>query len=232
MIDTRELGRRAGSLRRVSRHVPAPAEVGNAVLGVPAGEPVELDLRLEAVVDGVLVSGTARTRAAGECVRCLDPVEADVDIDLQELYAYGSAPGRPAPARAATTRANGSSAAASRGRERPTEPEDDDEDEVARLDGDLLDLEPALRDALVLALPLQPLCDEECPGLCVECGARLADDAGHTHASADPRWAALAGLVEPGELSEPSEPDGQPGFDRESSADTDGARRTDRFHLT
>ena len=53
------------------------------------------------------------------------------------------------------------------------------------LDGDLLDLEPALRDALVLELPLAPLCAEDCPGLCPECGVRLADArAGHAHADA------------------------------------------------
>ncbi len=50
-------------------------------------------------------------------------------------------------------------------------------------DGDLLDLEPALRDALVLELPLAPLCSGDCPGLCIECGVRLADaGAGHGHA--------------------------------------------------
>jgi uncharacterized protein len=54
------------------------------------------------------------------------------------------------------------------------------------LDGDLLDLEPALRDALVLELPLSPLCSGDCPGLCAECGIRLADadaGAGHGHAT-------------------------------------------------
>lgn len=61
------------------------------------------------------------------------------------------------------------------------------------LDGDLLDLEPALRDALVLALPLSPLCRDDCPGLCVECGVRLAQAGpGHEHGSPiDPRWVSL-----------------------------------------
>jgi uncharacterized protein len=61
------------------------------------------------------------------------------------------------------------------------------------LDGDLLDLEPALRDALVLALPLAPLCRDDCPGLCVDCGAQLATAGpGHSHGPAiDPRWAGL-----------------------------------------
>jgi len=69
---------------------------------------------------------------------------------------------------------------------------DGDEDGYS-LDGDLLDLEPVLRDALVLALPLAPRCQEDCPGLCVECGVRLAQAGpAHHHGPAlDPRWAAL-----------------------------------------
>ena len=69
---------------------------------------------------------------------------------------------------------------------------DVDEDGYS-LDRDLLDLEPVLRDALVLALPLAPLCRQDCPGLCVECGALLAlAGPEHGHESAiDPRWAGL-----------------------------------------
>ena len=74
------------------------------------------------------------------------------------------------------------------------------------LDGDLLDLEPVLRDALVLALPLAPRCQEDCPGLCAECGVRLAQAGpGHHHGPAlDPRWAALRQIT-----MQPS-PDGSP----------------------
>ena len=75
----------------------------------------------------------------------------------------------------------------------------DSEDGYA-LDGDLLDLEPVLRDALVLALPLAPLCREDCPGLCPECGVQLAKaGSDHGHAAAiDPRWAGLASMTEAG----------------------------------
>lgn len=66
-------------------------------------------------------------------------------------------------------------------------------EELPVLDGDLLDLEPVVRDAVVLDLPLAPLCRPDCPGLCVECGARLADDPSHRHDPIDPRWAGLAG---------------------------------------
>ena len=50
---------------------------------------------------------------------------------------------------------------------------------------------------MVLALPFKPVCREDCPGLCPECGILLADDPGHGHASTDPRWAALQDLIEP-----------------------------------
>jgi uncharacterized protein len=169
VLDTRELGRRPGSQRRVSFTAPAPADLGIEVLGVPEGSPVEFDLRLEAVMEGVLVTGTARADLAGECVRCLEPLDDDVEVDFQELFVY----------------------------EESDTAADDGDDEASRLEGDLLDLEPLLRDAVVLSLPFQPLCREDCPGLCSECGARLADDPGHQHDEAiDPRWAALQGLAE------------------------------------
>jgi uncharacterized protein len=60
---------------------------------------------------------------------------------------------------------------------------------------DHVDLEPLVRDAVVLSLPFQPVCQEDCLGLCPVCGVRLLDNPGHEHEAAiDPRWAALAGL--------------------------------------
>lgn len=141
------------------RTVPAPADLGTGVIGVPPGSDVDLDIRCDSVVEGVLVTATARVRVEGECVRCLDPVASTAEVTAQELYVYPD--------------------------------QDVDDDEAARLEGDLLDLEPLLRDTVVLALPLQPLCRDDCPGLCPTCGARLADDPGHRHDETDPRWAAL-----------------------------------------
>ncbi|WP_298804765.1 DUF177 domain-containing protein [uncultured Pseudokineococcus sp.] len=170
VLDTRELGRRPGSLRTVRRTVEAPADLGTAVVGVAEGSPVELDLRLEAVMEGVLVSGTARATSTGECVRCLDPVERELVVDLQELYTY---PGRA-----------------------PEDDPDGTQDDLHELDGDLVDVEPVLRDAVVLALPFQPVCSPDCPGLCADCGVRLADaEPGHQHDSVDPRWAALQSMA-------------------------------------
>jgi uncharacterized protein len=182
VLDTRELGRRPGSERKVSFTAPAPVDLGIDVIGVPEGSDIELDLRLEAVIEGVLATGTARLVAVGECVRCLEPVEERLDIDFQELYAYddGSEPD-PAGAESGETR---------------------------RLEDDLLDLEPVLRDEVVLALPRQPLCAPDCAGLCPECGVRLADAPGHAHeADIDPRWAALSQLAGDDDRPEKSGPD-------------------------
>ncbi|MFB7631261.1 DUF177 domain-containing protein [Streptomyces sp. NPDC056149] len=175
MFDTRELGRRPGTLKRLSRSVEAPADLGNEVIGAPQGAPVELDLRLEAVMDGVLVTGTGRATVKGECVRCLEPLERVLEAEFQELFAYPDADVR--------TPVSGDDA--------------EDEEDTFYIEDDLFDLEPVLRDAVVLALPLQPVCREDCPGLCSECGARLADDPDHHHDAVDMRWAALQELVEP-----------------------------------
>ena len=174
VLDTRELGRRQGSQRSLELSVEAPAQLGIEVLSVPEGSPVELDLRLEAVMEGVLLTGTATARLEGECVRCLEPIEDEIHATLQELYVYPDQ------------------------HDRATENDDRDlDDETSLLEDDLLDLEPLLRDAVVLALPFQPLCMDDCPGLCTECGARLADDPDHTHeAPIDPRWAGLAAFTQ------------------------------------
>jgi uncharacterized protein len=169
VLDTRELGRRPGSERRVTLTAPAPADLGIEVLRVPEGSPIEFEIRLEAVVEGVLVTGSAHAELAGECVRCLEEIGSETTADFQELFVYDDE----------DSRAGG-----------------DEDGETSRLEGDLVDLEPLLRDAVVLALPFQPLCREDCPGLCAECGARLADDPGHRHdAEIDPRWGALRGLA-------------------------------------
>jgi uncharacterized protein len=178
VFDTHELGRRPGALQRLSRTVDAPKDLGIAdVIGVPEGAPVELDLRLESVMEGVLVTGTARATAEGECVRCLEPLHQEVAADFQEMFTYPDADDR--------------------GRSRTAEPADDEEDEDRLfLEDGLFDLEPVLRDAVVLALPMQPVCRETCEGLCSECGVRLDENPDHHHDAVDIRWAALQGLAE------------------------------------
>jgi uncharacterized protein len=172
VLDTKSLGRRPGSMVEVQRTVEAPADFGTDVIAVPQGHPIELDLRLESVVEGVLVTGSAHATAIGACVRCLDPVSQPVDARFQELFAY--------PDRAAHHREVGA---------------EDDEAEEHQIVDDLVDLEPVLRDAVVPSLPFQPVCREDCPGLCSECGMHLAEDPEHHHEVIDPRWAALQTLT-------------------------------------
>jgi uncharacterized protein len=180
VLDTHELSRRAGSMRTHSATVQAPSDLGTAVIGIPEGSDLELDLRLESVMEGVLVSGTVRGTAKGECSRCLDDITRELTVDVTELFAY--------PEKAAASAKAG---------------DDDVEDEESVLDDDdKADLEPALRDSVVTALPFQPLCREDCPGLCSECGARLADDPGHQHDVVDPRWSALQSMLESTSVSD------------------------------
>ena len=164
VIDTREIGHRAGSSRAYTRKAPAPAGFGLDMIKVPEGEPVDLDLLAESVVEGVLVSGTASARLTGDCVRCLDPLSEEIEIELRELFAY--------PDSATDTST--------------------DDDEVERVVDDLIDLEPVVRDAMLLSLPAAPLCSPDCQGLCSGCGVKWAELAPeHTHETIDPRWAAL-----------------------------------------
>lgn len=163
-------------MHQMSLTAPAPAGMGIMSIGVPEGSGIELELQLESVIEGVLVSGTARVRLAGECSRCLDPISDELEVDLQELYVYGETDSRGRPVLPG-----------------PTDEEDDDDQ--PRMVGDLLDLEPVLRDAVVLDLPLAPVCRDDCPGLCPQCGARLEDDPEHHHDVLDPRWSALGGAL-------------------------------------
>lgn len=150
----------------MTRTDPAPADLGIEVIGVPEGSPVDITVRLEAVMEGVLVTGTAAVQVRGECARCLSPIDDITVVDIQELYVYAE-----------------------------VKTDADEDQETRRLVDDLLDLEPLIRDAVVLALPFSPVCTEDCGGLCPQCGTRLSDDPGHAHeAPIDPRWAALQSL--------------------------------------
>ncbi|PID96518.1 MAG: metal-binding protein [Actinomycetales bacterium] len=171
VIDTRDLSRQPGSMREISRTVRAPEELGTDIVAVPAGAPVELVVKAEAVSEGVLISGSVAATADGACVRCLEPVTVRVTGSFQELFAYAD--------RAAHHHEVGA---------------DSDEAEVHELVDDLVDLHPVLLDTVVPALPFQPVCRVDCPGLCSECGVSLAQEPEHRHDVVDPRWAALSGL--------------------------------------
>jgi uncharacterized protein len=172
VLDTTLVGRRPGTMSELTREVGAPSDFGTDVMRVEEGQPLTLDLRLESVVEGVLVTGSVRGTATGACVRCLDPVAEEVDGTFQELFVYAE--------RHAHHHEVG----------------DEDADEELRIEDGLIDLEPVLRDTVVPALPFQPVCRPDCPGLCSECGLPLAEDPEHQHDLIDPRWAALSALAD------------------------------------
>ena len=63
---------------------------------------------------------------------------------------------------------------------------------------DQIDLVPMVRENVLVALPLGPLCRPDCPGICPQCGADLADGpCGCEVPTGDPRWAALDALRRP-----------------------------------
>jgi uncharacterized protein len=154
--------------------------MGVEMARVPAGAELDLEVQLEGVAEGVLVTANVTAPLTGECARCLEPFTSVMRVRFQELFTFE-------PEDAADSA------------------EQDGEDSY-RLDASgQLDLEPALRDAVVLELPLSPLCAEDCQGLCVECGVRLADaEPGHGHEQRGAMWAALKDY-------RAGEPEGGPG---------------------
>jgi uncharacterized protein len=170
VVDIARLGRRPGAMFAMRDTVPSPARIGLELIAIERGAPLALDLRIESVSEGVLVTGTVAAPTAGECARCLTAVEGHVQVSLTELFAY------PASATEATT----------------------EEDEVGRVVDDTVDLEQSIIDAVGLELPFSPVCRPDCPGLCPECGVALAAEPGHRHDRFDPRWAKLAGMAGPG----------------------------------
>lgn len=185
LFNTHDLPRRPGEMREYELTIDSHEELGFEVLSIAADEPIDIDLRIESVAEGILASATVRTEASGECGRCLDAVFYDVDESFQELYEYVEDP------RQARKKNKP-------GKRRPQKSdnkdldEDLDEDLVRQMDGELIDLDGPIRDAIILNLPINPLCSPDCPGLCPDCGLKwieLPED--HAHAPADIRWAGL-----------------------------------------
>lgn len=181
-LNTYELPRRAGEMKEYQLDIVVKEKFGVDLISVPAGEVIEIDARLESVTEGVLLSADVYAVAKGECIRCLDPVEIVVERKIQELYNYEPTNERGKKRKKSST-------------EDLTTEDLDNEDELM-MEGDILDLQTPVRDAIVLSLPSNPLCSQECLGLCPECGgkwAELSED--HAHEVIDARWASLGGLT-------------------------------------
>ena len=177
VLNTHDLPRRAGEMKEYQLDIPAHARIGVPLIAVPEGDLVELDIRLESVTEGVLASADIYAIAHGECIRCLDPVEVVIDRKIQELYRYEPTN--------------------EKGRKKRRDDEDVDLEgtEELQMEGDLMDLEIPIIDAIILTLPVNPLCTDECLGLCPDCGEKWENlPEGHAHEVIDARWSGLDGL--------------------------------------
>ena len=178
LLNTHEVPRRAGEMKEYELDVIAPFRVGVPLIGVPENDVIELDIRCESVTEGILVTADIYAVAVGECIRCLDPVELVIDRKIQELYRYEPTDDK-----------------GKKSRKKEEEDVDLDEEEVLFVLGEQVNLELPILDAIILSLPVNPLCDEDCLGLCPDCGEKwesLPED--HGHDVVDARWAGLTGL--------------------------------------
>lgn len=159
-VDVSELLRRPGATKRIQGLRPL-VEIALPLARVPKGAEAELDVRLDALVDGIHASGHVQTVVELECRRCLSSYRHEIDVSVDAVFL----------------------------------PRGEGDDDTYLVEGDEVDLEPAIRDAVGLSLPLNPLCKPGCKGLCTVCGAdRNLMECGHEQQNADIRWSALEDL--------------------------------------
>jgi uncharacterized protein len=164
LIDVSGLVGRPGAIQDLS----TTGQIGGLRGGlgwVEDDQPVRVDLTLESVREGVLVSGTAQGLLHLSCARCLVEYQQDFERKLNEIFYLDSTAA--------------------------------EEAEGYEVSGEVMDLEPMLRDAIVLDIPAKPLHDDDCRGLCPVCGIDLnTGECGHAQGGDDPRWAPLRKLMD------------------------------------
>ncbi|WP_417512484.1 YceD family protein [Microbacterium sp.] len=150
-----------------------PEQWGEGIVSYEEGTALDLEVRVESVHEGILVSGTVEAEYKGVCGRCLKDIAQPVEVEFQELFAY------------------------------PGEEETDFE-----VQDDHVDLETLVREAAVLALPFQPVCQPDCPGLDPNTGERLTESTRvEDDAPIDPRWSALRQIADQGSAAESRGPE-------------------------
>src|SRR5688572_9365264 len=161
MLNVRDIAHHPGEMREHSLTVVPTERWGEGLVAVEDGREIDLDVRLESVHEGILVTGEGSTLYDGVCGRCLTAITQPVEVEIQELFTY---PG--------------------------------DETSDYEVQGDHVDLENLVRDAIVLSLPFQPVCQPDCPGLDPATGERMTTSTGaEQREPLDPRWAALQGYT-------------------------------------
>jgi uncharacterized protein len=180
------------------RHVEVGSSyVADALRGMPMRDAIAdasvdaghgaLDVHVYSEAENVHASGHMRGKIVVACGRCLGPAEIAIDEPVQATYML-----------AAALEAAAAEAAAAVGAEVEEGAELAAEDlDVYAYDGESVDLEPLLKEQLILAVPYASLCREDCKGLCPQCGVDRNVEACTCEKPLDPRFAALKGLKLP-----------------------------------
>ncbi|MSS83663.1 DUF177 domain-containing protein [Actinomycetaceae bacterium WB03_NA08] len=178
-ISLAQLPHAVGSYREYHINWIVPAGWSTEVLTLPQGTEVPIDVKLTTVDDGVLVQVESHGELLGDCVRCLDPLTEPWTVDTADVYFEETA--------VSDLIVDGD-----------VDMEGQPQDQPRVIVRDEIDLEPMLRDTILAAATLTPLCEPDCLGLCATCGEKLADlPADHAHEDIDPRLAVLRTLLEP-----------------------------------
>lgn len=159
-VHVRDLLEAPGSSRRVRRE-EAVEGLATEMAEVPSEAPIHIDVLVESVVEGILVSGPLSGRIRYRCARCLKPFSEDFRLEVTELFSRGAS---------------------------------EEEEDAYPVEEDAIDLEPMVRDAVVLSMPFSPLCRPGCQGLCERCGGDRNLGECRCPPRSDPRWAPLAEL--------------------------------------
>ena len=123
---------------------------------------------------GVLVRAELQTQIKLTCSRCLDQFESRSELTMEEESVPIDDPET----------------------DRTTESAEEPQGEIHLDYQHVLDMAEVIRQYVLTEVPIKPLCCEECPGLCPECGTDLNKEKCKCNtASADPRWGALAELL-------------------------------------
>src|SRR5690625_2800973 len=137
VLNTTELGRSPGAMTQVTRHVTAPDDFRNAIIGVRPGSELPLHIRLEAVMDGILATVDTTAEVVGECSRCLRTIHETMDVSFAEMFFYPGA------------------------KQAAIEEGDEEAEDMSEVVEERIDLAQPVRDAVVTSLPFQPLRSEE-----------------------------------------------------------------------
>ncbi|QUY62443.1 Ribosomal protein L32p-like protein [Gulosibacter molinativorax] len=168
-VNVATLINRPGTMQEMQLSITVPERIGEGMIYFDTGAELEVELRLESLVDGVLATADVSGVLTGQCSRCLQDIEQPWSGNITELYTF-----------------------------------ENEEGTEYVVQQDLLDLEGPIRDAVVLDLPFQPLCEPGCLGLDPETGEKLTEPLPEPEDIIDPRWEQLKGLLESSD-SVPSE---------------------------